>query len=144
MFECASSTLASVIAQLVEQIEARFADAQREMSDPEIFGDRQRAAAAGRSYRQLEPAAKLAEAWRRAVDDEAGARELLEEEGENAEVREVPRLSRLCINCRPAVPKAMKNTPMRSTSRTPSPCNWSTVIRAMAMRIPSAITEAGA
>ena len=58
-----------MIEQLVEQIEARFADAQREMSDPEIFADRNRAAAAGRAYRQLEPAAKLAEAWRRAVSD---------------------------------------------------------------------------
>jgi peptide chain release factor 1 len=76
-----------VIEQLVEQIEARFADAQREMSDPEIFGDRNRAAAAGRAYRQLEPAAKLAEEWRRAVSDEAGARELLEED-ENPEARE--------------------------------------------------------
>ena len=77
-----------MIEQLVEQIEARFADAQREMSDPEIFGDRNRAAAAGRAYRQLEPAAKLAEAWRRAVDDEAGARELLEE-AEDPEAREL-------------------------------------------------------
>jgi peptide chain release factor 1 len=77
-----------VIEQLVEQIEARFADAQREMSDPEIFGDRNRAAAAGRTYRQLEPAAKLAEQWRRAVDDEAGARELLAE-AEDPEAREM-------------------------------------------------------
>ena len=77
-----------MIERLVEQIEARFADAQREMSDPEIFGDRQRAAAAGRNFRQLEVAAKLAEEWRRAVDDEAGAREMLEE-GEDAEVREM-------------------------------------------------------
>jgi peptide chain release factor 1 len=77
-----------VIEQLVEQIEARFADAQREMSDPEIFGDRNRAAAAGRAYRQLEPAARLAEAWRRAVSDEAGARELLDE-GEDPEAREM-------------------------------------------------------
>jgi peptide chain release factor 1 len=77
-----------VIEQLVEQIEARFADAQREMSDPEIFGDRNRAAAAGRAYRQLEPAAKLAEAWRRAVSDEAGARELLDE-AEDPEAREM-------------------------------------------------------
>jgi peptide chain release factor 1 len=77
-----------VIEQLVEQIEARFADAQREMSDPEIFGDRHRAAAAGRTYRQLEPAAKLAEEWRRAVNDEAGARELLEED-EDPEAREM-------------------------------------------------------
>ncbi|HEV2786054.1 MAG TPA: peptide chain release factor 1 [Solirubrobacteraceae bacterium] len=77
-----------MIEQLVEQIEARFADAQREMSDPEVFGDRQRAAVAGRNFRQLEAAAKLTEAWRRAVDDEAGARELLAE-GEDPEVREM-------------------------------------------------------
>jgi peptide chain release factor 1 len=77
-----------VIEQLVDQIEMRFADAQREMSDPEIFGDRKRAAAAGRNFRQLEHAAKLAEEWRRAVDDEAGARELLAE-GEDPEVREM-------------------------------------------------------
>ena len=77
-----------MIERLVEQIEARFADAQREMSDPEIFGDRQRAAAAGRNFRQLEAASRLAEAWRRAVDDEAGARELLAE-GEDPEVREM-------------------------------------------------------
>src|SRR5918994_6038690 len=82
-------TLGHVIEQLVEQIEARFADAQREMSDPEIHGDRRRAAAAGRNFRQLEAAAKLAEEWRRAVDDEAGARELLEEGGDDAEVRDL-------------------------------------------------------
>ncbi len=77
-----------VIGQLVEQIEARFADAQREMSDPDLFSDRQRAAAAGRNFRQLETAARLAEAWRRAVDDAAGARELLDE-NEDPEVREM-------------------------------------------------------
>jgi len=77
-----------VIEQLVDQIEARFADAQREMSDPEIFGDRKRAAAAGRNFRQLEHAARLAEEWRRAVDDEAGAREMLAED-EDPEVREM-------------------------------------------------------
>jgi peptide chain release factor 1 len=77
-----------VIEQLVEQIEARFADAQRDMSDPEVIGDRDRYATAGRAYRQLEPAARLAEAWRRAVDDEAGARELLAE-GEDPELREM-------------------------------------------------------
>ena len=34
------------------------------MTDPEVIGDRERYAAAGRTYRQLEPAAKLAEEWR--------------------------------------------------------------------------------
>jgi peptide chain release factor 1 len=77
-----------VIERLVEQIEARFADAQREMSDPEVFGDRNRAAAAGRTFRQLETASKLAERWRAAVADEAEAREMLDE-SEDAEVREM-------------------------------------------------------
>src|SRR5215210_2778833 len=79
----------SVIEQLVDQIEARFADAEREMGDPQVITDRDRYAAAGRTYRQLEPAAKLAEEWRRAIDDEAGARELLEESGDDAEVRDL-------------------------------------------------------
>ena len=77
-----------MIERLVDQIEVRFADASRTMSDPAIFEDRNRAATAGRAYRQLEPAAKLAEEWRRAKDDEAGAREMLDE-GEDAEVREM-------------------------------------------------------
>jgi peptide chain release factor 1 len=81
-------TLGLVIERLVEQIEARFADAQREMSDPEVFGDRNRAAAVGRTYRQLEVAAKLAEQWRGAVADEGAAREMLAE-SEDAEVREM-------------------------------------------------------
>src|ERR1700710_283246 len=78
----------AMIERLVEQIEARFADVQREMSDPEIFGDRNRAAAAGRTYRQLEVANKLAEQWRVAVADEAEARAMLDE-SEDAEVREM-------------------------------------------------------
>jgi peptide chain release factor 1 len=76
-----------MIEQLVDQIEARFADAEREMSDPEVISDRERYAAAGRTYRQLEPAAKLAAEWRRARSDVDGAQELLAE-GEDPELRE--------------------------------------------------------
>jgi peptide chain release factor 1 len=76
-----------VIEQLVDQIEARFADAERAMSDPEVIGDRERYATAGRAYRQLEPAARLAEEWRLAKSDIEGAQELLAE-GEDAEMRE--------------------------------------------------------
>ena len=78
-----------MIEQLVEQIESRFADVQRQLSDPEVIGDRQRYRDAGRAYSELEPAAKLAELWRRAADDAAGARELLAEDGDDAEVREL-------------------------------------------------------
>jgi peptide chain release factor 1 len=77
-----------VIEQLVEQIEARYADAQRDLSAPEVIGDRRRFAEAGRRFNQLAPAAKLAEEWRLATSDAEGAQELLDEGGEDAELRE--------------------------------------------------------
>jgi len=66
-----------VIEGLVAQIEARFAELSQAMSDPEVIGDRNRYAEVGREYSRLEPAAKLAEEWRHAADDAAGAQELL-------------------------------------------------------------------
>ena len=76
-----------MIEQLVDQIEARFAEAERAMSDPEVIGDRERYAAAGRTYSQLEPAARLAEEWRMAKSNIDGAQELLAE-GEDPEMRD--------------------------------------------------------
>src|SRR4051812_26735537 len=61
------------------------------MSDPEVIGDRQRYAEVGRAYSQLEPAHELASEYRRLVDDAAGARELIAEGGEDAEMREIVR-----------------------------------------------------
>ena len=78
-----------MIEQLVEQIETRFADLTRQLSDPEVIADRTRNAEAGRAYAELEPAAKLAEEWRRSVSDAAGARELLDEDGDDPELREL-------------------------------------------------------
>jgi len=83
-----------MIEQLVEQIEARFQELERQMADPEVIGDRERYAEVGREYASLENAAKLAQEWRRAVDDEAGARELLDEGGDDAEVREMAQSAR--------------------------------------------------
>ena len=72
----------------MEQIEARFAEAEAQMSDPTVIADRRRFADAGRAYNQLAPAARLAEAWRRASSDAEGAQELLDEGGEDPELRE--------------------------------------------------------
>jgi peptide chain release factor 1 len=77
-----------MIESLVEQIESRFAELSRQMTDPGVISDRHRYAEAGREYRRLEPAARLAEQWRRATDDAAGAQELLDE-AEDPEVREM-------------------------------------------------------
>jgi len=80
---------------LVEQIEARHAHAQAQMSDPAVIGDRLRYAEAGRLYNQLAPAARLAEEWRRTQDDAAGAEELLAEDGEDPELREMLETARV-------------------------------------------------
>ena len=82
-----------MIESLVEQIEARHADVQAQMSDPAVIGDRERLRDAGRAFSALEPAFKLAGEWRRAQDDLAGAQELLSEE-EDPEVREMLEASR--------------------------------------------------
>jgi peptide chain release factor 1 len=78
-----------MIEQLVEQVEARFADLQGQMSDPAVIADRERYAAVGREYRELERASELAVEWRRLQDDLAGAREMLDEGGEDAELRKI-------------------------------------------------------
>jgi peptide chain release factor 1 len=77
-----------VIAGLVDQIEARYAEVQAQMADPEVISDRSRYADVGREFNQLAPAAKLAEEWRRAVSDAEGAQELLDEGADDDEMRE--------------------------------------------------------
>ncbi|HUA74529.1 MAG TPA: peptide chain release factor 1 [Solirubrobacteraceae bacterium] len=76
-----------MIEDLVKQIEARFAELGEQMTDPEVISDRERYAEVGRAYRQLEPAAKLAEQWREAQETATGAEEILAEE-DDAELRE--------------------------------------------------------
>ena len=80
-----------MVEQLVEQIESRFAALEREFSDPAVTADRRRYAEVGRAYRELEPAARLAAEWRRATSDADGARELLDEDSSDADVREMLR-----------------------------------------------------
>jgi peptide chain release factor 1 len=84
----------SMIESLVEQIEARFAELAQQMTDPEVIADRQRYAEVGREYRALEPAHNLALEWLHARDDAAGAQELLDEGGDDAELRELLGTSR--------------------------------------------------
>ncbi|MGN6257590.1 MAG: peptide chain release factor 1 [Solirubrobacterales bacterium] len=77
-----------MIEQLVDQIEARFAELEAQMSDPEVIADRERYATVGREYRELQPASELAARWRTLRDDLEGARELLAED-EDEELRKV-------------------------------------------------------
>jgi len=97
-----------VIDPLVEQIQSRFAELERQMSDPEVIADRERYAEVGREYRELQPAQELAEQYARLRDDLEGARELLDEDGDDPELRklvsEAPeRLERLADEIRLAM-----------------------------------------
>jgi peptide chain release factor 1 len=82
-----------VIERLVEQIESRFDELSQQMADPEVIGDQRRYAEVGRAYSALEPAHQLAQEWRRATDDAAGARELIAEDGDDPELRDLLRTS---------------------------------------------------
>jgi peptide chain release factor 1 len=78
-----------MVDQLVEQIEGRFAELERLMSAPEVIGDRERYAEVGREYRELAPAHELAREYVHLRDDLDGAKELLAEDGDDRELREL-------------------------------------------------------
>ncbi len=77
----------------MEQIEGRFGELSQQMSDPEVIADQRRYAEVGRAYSALEPANALALEWRHVTNDAAGARELIDEMGEDAEMRDMLRAS---------------------------------------------------
>jgi peptide chain release factor 1 len=81
-----------MIERLVEQIEERFEELSKQMTDPEVIGDRERYAEVGRAYSGLEPAHALAVEYRKAANDADAARELLKD-GDDAELRELLRTS---------------------------------------------------
>src|SRR5215217_8078178 len=88
-FSGAPVTLRAVIDDLIQQIEGRFAELERQMSDPSVIADRERYAEVGREYRELGPAYQLAREWLTLKDDLDGARELLAEDGDDPELKKV-------------------------------------------------------
>src|SRR3954471_8888760 len=86
---CVGVKLGCMIDKLVEQIEARVADLEGQMSDPAVISDRKRYEEVGREYQRLQPAHKLAREYRTLGDDLEGARELLAEDGDDPELRKL-------------------------------------------------------
>ncbi len=78
-----------MIDELISQVEARHAELEGLMSDPEVIGDRERYAEVGREYQQLSGAHQLASEYLTLADDLEGARELLEEDGDDPELKKV-------------------------------------------------------
>ncbi|MGO9751656.1 MAG: peptide chain release factor 1 [Solirubrobacteraceae bacterium] len=79
---------------LAKQIRARFETLQGELSDPAVIGDRERFTATSRAYSELEGAARLATEYLRTLGDFDGARELLSEDGDDQELRDLLESSR--------------------------------------------------
>src|SRR4051812_12009246 len=78
-----------MIDDLVGQIESRFAELERQMADPGLHADRERAAEVGREYNELRAAHELAQEWLTLNDDLEGARELIAEDGDDVELKKV-------------------------------------------------------
>src|SRR4051812_2537390 len=78
-----------MIEKLVEQIESRFGELSEQMADPDVIADQRRYAEVGRAYRSLEHANELAQEWRRAASDAAGARGMLSGGGPHPGIREL-------------------------------------------------------
>jgi peptide chain release factor 1 len=68
----------TVIERLIEQIEQRYAELTGQLADPEVMADRSRYTEVARGHRELSTAHGLAQEYRRAESDAAGAEELLE------------------------------------------------------------------
>jgi peptide chain release factor 1 len=67
----------SVTERLIEQIEQRHRELEEQLADADTIADRNRYAEVSREYRELDEPYALAERYRRAQDDAAGAEELL-------------------------------------------------------------------
>ena len=65
----------STLAQLVEEVERSYAEAEERMSDPAVYNDRRTAAETGRRLKELEAARRLGREWRQATADLDAARE---------------------------------------------------------------------
>jgi peptide chain release factor 1 len=89
-----------VIERLIEQIEQRYRELTEQLADPDTIADRERYTALARSHRELADVHRLAEEYRRAESDAAGAEELLGggdgelEPSERAELQELVSSSR--------------------------------------------------
>jgi len=78
-----------VIEKLADQIVSRFEELERDMSDPAVIGDRERYAEVGREYQQIAAANALVLEWRTIKDDLEGAREMLDEDGDDDELKKI-------------------------------------------------------
>ncbi|MBM3678527.1 MAG: PCRF domain-containing protein, partial [Actinobacteria bacterium] len=61
--------------QLVDELERSYAELQEKQADPSVYSDHRKAAELGRRLKELEPAHRIARAWREARDDVEAARE---------------------------------------------------------------------
>jgi peptide chain release factor 1 len=67
--------MAGNVAQLVDELERTYQEAQERMSDPAVYNDRRQAADAGRRLKELEAPHRLAQEWLQIREDLEAARD---------------------------------------------------------------------
>jgi peptide chain release factor 1 len=75
------ATESTVIERLIEQIEQRYAELNEQLADPGVMADRTRYTEVARNHRELSAAHALAQEYRHAESNAAGAEELLGGDG---------------------------------------------------------------
>lgn len=78
------------IVRKLEALLERYEEVQQLLSDPQIIGDQDKFRALSREYAQLEALVDCFTAYQRAQQDEAGAKEMLQED--DAEIREMAKV----------------------------------------------------
>ena len=114
-----------MIEKLADQIVSRFEELERDMSDPAVIGDRERYAEVGREYQQIAAANALVLEWRTIKDDLEGAREMLDEDGDDDELKKIASEARPRRRERNSLvmlhePSSKKRSAWRWSTRTPT------------------------
>src|SRR5690625_7415052 len=65
-------------------LKAEHEDLEKQLADPDVHADQDRARKLGKRYAELTPIIKAYDAWPSAKDDVAAAKEIAEEEPESA------------------------------------------------------------
>jgi peptide chain release factor 1 len=109
-----------MIQRLIEQIEQRYGELTEQLADPETIADRGRYSGIARSHRELEQAHKLAEEYRRAESDAAGAEELLGGTDGELDARERDELQQIVASARARMEELADDLRLAMVERDPN------------------------
>ena len=109
-----------MVERLIRQIEERYNELTEQLADPGTIGDRERYTAVARSHRELEEAHRLAEDYRRAESDAAGAQELLQTSDGQIDASEREELQDMVASARTRMRKLEEDLRLAMVAKDPN------------------------